>query len=107
MKNRPLNRGAVAALSALLLGFASSAAYADLHEVKEDIKHDSKEAAHKTGEAARDFGHATANAARTVGHGIAHTSREGYEATKRATKRVFHKDDSREETREETHRDDA
>ncbi len=102
MKNRlhhPL------ALAALLLGFAfvSPAAHADLHEVKENIKHDSKEAAHKTGEAARDFGHATAHAAKTVGHGIAHASREGWEATKRTTKRVFHKDGSREET----HGDDA
>ncbi len=97
MKNRPF------ILAALLLGLVSTAAHADLHEVKEDIKHDSKEAAHKTGEAARDFGHATANAARTVGHGIAHTSREGWEATKRTTKRVFHKDGSKEETR----RDDA
>lgn len=83
-------------LAALVLGMASTMAHADVHEVKEDIKHDSKEAATKTGHAARDFGHATANAARTVGHGIAHASREGYEATKRATKRVFHKDGSAE-----------
>ncbi|HKT92290.1 MAG TPA: hypothetical protein VJS18_08970 [Paraburkholderia sp.] len=83
-------------LAALVLGMASTMAHADLHEVKENIKHDSKEAATKTGHAARDFGHATANAARTVGHGIAHASREGYEATKRATKRVFHKDGSGE-----------
>jgi hypothetical protein len=80
-------------LAALVLGMASSMAHADVHEVKENIKHDSKEAAVKTGHAARDFGHATANAARTVGHGIAHVSREGWDATKRATKRVFHKDD--------------
>jgi hypothetical protein len=80
-------------LAALVLGMASSMAHADLHEVKENIKHDSKEAAVKTGHAARDFGHATANAARTVGHGIAHVSREGWDATKRTTKRVFHKDD--------------
>lgn len=91
-------------LTALLLGMMSSAAYADLHTVKEDIKHDSKEAAAKTGHAARDFGHATANAARSVGHGIAHVSREGWEGTKRATKRVFHKDEgsSRETSRTET-----
>ncbi|QGZ59923.1 hypothetical protein [Paraburkholderia acidiphila] len=79
-------------LAAFVLGMASTMAHADVHEVKENIKHDSKEAAAKTGHAAREFGHATANAARTVGHGIAHASREGYEATKRATKRVFHKD---------------
>jgi hypothetical protein len=83
-------------LTALLLGMVSSAAYADLHEVKENIKHDSKEAATATGHAARDFGHATAHAAKTVGHDIAHVSREGWEATKRTTKRVFHKDDSSE-----------
>ncbi|CAM2164273.1 conserved exported hypothetical protein [Paraburkholderia sacchari] len=92
-------------LAALLAGMASSAAYADLHEVKENIKQDSKEAAVKTGHAARDFGHATADAAKTVGHGIAHVSREGWEGTKhatregwegtkRATKRVFHTDSS-------------
>ncbi|HTR05064.1 MAG TPA: hypothetical protein VMJ11_00020 [Paraburkholderia sp.] len=80
-------------LAALVLGMASSMAHADLHEVKENIKRDSKEAAVKTGHAARDFGHATASAAKAVGHGIAHVSREGYEATKRATKRVFHKDE--------------
>jgi hypothetical protein len=79
-------------LAALVLGMTSTMAHADLHEVKEDIKRDSKEAAVKTGHAARDFGHATAHAAKAVGHGIAHASREGYEATKRATKRVFHKD---------------
>ncbi|SDC50665.1 hypothetical protein [Paraburkholderia lycopersici] len=83
-------------LAALVLGVASTMARADLHEVKENIKHDSKEAAAKTGHAARDFGHATASAAKAVGHGIAHASREGYEATKRATKRVFHKDGSNE-----------
>lgn len=81
-------------LAALLSGLVSSAAHADLHEVKENIKRDSKEAAAKTGQAARHFGHATASAAKEIGHGIAHTSREGYEATKRATKRVFHKDDA-------------
>jgi hypothetical protein len=79
---------------ALLLGLISSVAHADLHDAKEDVKHDAKSAATATGHAARDFGHATANAARSIGHGIAHASREGYEATKRATKRVFHKDDS-------------
>jgi hypothetical protein len=83
-------------LTALLLGMVSSAAYADLHDVKENIKHDSKEAAHATGNAAREFGHATAHAAKTVGHGIAHASREGWDATKRTTKRVFHKDESSE-----------
>ncbi|QBR03323.1 hypothetical protein [Paraburkholderia pallida] len=85
-------------LAALLLGTMSSAAYADLHEVKEDIKRDSKEAAAKTGHAARDFGHATAHAAKTVGHGIANASREGWDATKRTTKRVFHKDESSRES---------
>jgi hypothetical protein len=103
MKNRPLNLRGSLVFAALLLGVASSAAHADLHEVKEDIKHDSKTAAHKTGEAARDFGHATAHAAKTVGHGIAHASREGWDATKRTTKRVFHKDGAREDT----HGDDA
>lgn len=81
---------------ALLLGMVSSVAHADLHEAKETIKHDAKSAATATGHAARDFGHATASAAKSIGHGIAHASREGYEATKRATKRVFHKDDSDE-----------
>ncbi|WP_321842630.1 hypothetical protein [Paraburkholderia bannensis] len=103
MKNHSLSSRSSFVLAALLLGLASSAAHADMHEVKENIKHDSKEAAHKTGEAARDFGHATANAARTVGHGIAHTSREGWEATKRTTKRVFHKDGAKEDA----HDDDA
>ena len=64
-------------LALLLLAVVSPAAHADLSEVKQDIKRDSKEAAHKTGEAARGFGHATASAAKTVGHGIAHASREG------------------------------
>jgi len=36
-------------LAALVLGMASTMAHADLHEVKENIKHDSKEAATKTG----------------------------------------------------------
>lgn len=61
-------------LALLLLAVVSPAAHADLSEVKQDIKRDSKEAAHKTGEAARGFGHATASAAKTVGHGIAHAS---------------------------------
>ncbi|MEQ0772619.1 hypothetical protein ABLT15_09990 [Paraburkholderia tropica] len=92
-------------LAALAFGLASSAAFADVHEVKEDIKHDTKSAAKTTGHAARDFGHATASAAKTVGHGIAHGTREGWDATKhathegwdatkRTTKRVFHKDDA-------------
>lgn len=96
-------------LAALLAGMASSAAYADLHEVKENIKQDSKEAGHATANAAKAVGHGTANAARavghgtadaarTVGHGIAHVSREGWEGTKRATKRVFHSDSSGRET---------
>jgi hypothetical protein len=101
MKNRSI------VFAALLLGLVSSAAHADLHEVKEDIKHDSKEAAHKTGEAARGFGHATASAAKSVGHGIAHASREGWDATKRTTKRVFHKDESRDDAKVESHRDNA
>ncbi|MBN3793107.1 hypothetical protein [Burkholderia sp. Ac-20353] len=80
--------------SALVLALISPIAHADMSEVKQDIKRDSKEAAHKTGEAARSFGHATASAAKTVGHGIAHASREGWDATKRTTKRVFHKSDT-------------
>ncbi|MGK8203937.1 hypothetical protein ACRS8P_14965 [Burkholderia cenocepacia] len=80
--------------TALVLALISPLAHADLSEVKQDIKRDSKEAAHKTGEAARSFGHATASAAKTVGHGIAHASREGWDATKRTTKRIFHKNDS-------------
>ena len=80
--------------TALVLALISPLAHADMSEVKQDIKRDSKEAAHKTGEAARDFGHATASAAKTVGHGIAHASREGWDAAKRTTKRIFHKDDS-------------
>ncbi|KVN25683.1 hypothetical protein WJ63_00130 [Burkholderia pyrrocinia] len=89
----------------LVLALISPIAHADLSEVKQDIKRDSKEAAHKTGEAARGFGHATASAAKAVGHGVAHASREGWDATKhasregwdatkRTTKRVFHKDGS-------------
>ncbi|CAG9210305.1 putative signal peptide protein [Paraburkholderia tropica] len=92
-------------LAALVLGLVSSASFADVHEVKEDIKHDTKSAAKATGHAAKDFGHATASAAKSVGHGIAHGSREGWDATKRVThegwdatkrttKRVFHKDDA-------------
>ncbi len=80
--------------TALVLALISPIAHADMSEVKQDIKRDSKEAAHKTGEVARGFGHATASAAKTVGHGIAHASREGWDATKRTTKRIFHKSDS-------------
>ena len=80
--------------TAFVLALLSPIAHADMSEVKQDIKRDSKEAAHKTGEAARGFGHATASAAKTVGHGIAHASREGWNATKRTTKRIFHKNDS-------------
>jgi hypothetical protein len=82
--------------TAIVLALISPIAHADMSEVKQDIKRDSKEAAHKTGEAARSFGHATASAAKTVGHGIAHVSREGWDATKRTTKRIFHKNDSGE-----------
>ncbi len=82
--------------AALVLALLSPLAHADMSEVKQDIKRDSKEAAHKTGEAARSFGHATASAAKAVGHGVAHASREGWEATKRTTKRVFHKNDASE-----------
>ncbi|KWC43330.1 hypothetical protein [Burkholderia ubonensis] len=91
--------------AALVFATVCPAAHADLSEVKQDIKRDSKEAAHKTGEAARSFGHATASAAKAVGHGVAHASREGWDATKHATRegwdatkrttqRVFHKDGS-------------
>ncbi|MDR3097938.1 MAG: hypothetical protein LBV73_12800 [Paraburkholderia sp.] len=91
-------------LAALLLGMVSSAAYADLHDVKENIKHDSKEAATKTGHAARDFGHDVAHVSREGWEGTKRVSREGWEgtkrvsregwdSTKRATKRVFHKDE--------------
>lgn len=69
--------------TALVLALISPIAHADMSEVKQDIKRDSKEAAHKTGEAARSFGHATASAAKAVGHGVAHASREGWDATKR------------------------
>ncbi|EKS9799616.1 MULTISPECIES: hypothetical protein [Burkholderia] len=82
--------------TALVLALISPIAHADMSEVKQDIKRDSKEAAHKTGEAARSFGHATASAAKAVGHGVAHASREGWDATKRTTKRIFHKNDSGE-----------
>jgi len=82
--------------TAFVLALISPIAHADMSEVKQDIKRDSKEAAHKTGEAARSFGHATASAAKTVGHGVAHASREGWNATKRTTKRIFHKNDSGE-----------
>ncbi|WP_175906139.1 hypothetical protein [Burkholderia seminalis] len=78
---------------ALVLALISPIAQADLSAVKQDLKRDSKEAAHKTGEAARSFGHATASAAKAVGHGVAHASREGWDATKRTTKRIFHKRD--------------
>ncbi|WP_241303639.1 hypothetical protein [Burkholderia stabilis] len=82
--------------AALVLALLSPIAHADMSEVKQDIKRDSKEAAHKTGEAARSFGHATASAAKAVGHGVAHASREGWDATKRTTKRIFHKNGSAE-----------
>ncbi|MDN7431200.1 hypothetical protein CFB89_14400 [Burkholderia sp. AU16741] len=82
--------------AALVLALLSPLAHADMSEVKQDIKRDSKEAAHKTGEAARSFGHATASAAKAVGHGVAHVSREGWDATKRTTKRIFHKNDAGE-----------
>ncbi|KVH64928.1 hypothetical protein WS89_03525 [Burkholderia sp. MSMB1072] len=82
--------------AALVSALLSPLAHADMSEVKQDIKRDSKEAAHKTGDAARSFGHATASAAKAVGHGVAHASREGWEATKRTTKRIFHKNDSGE-----------
>ena len=59
--------------TALVLALISPIAHADMSEVKQDIKRDSKEAAHKTGEAARS-GHATASAAKAVGHG-SHTRR--------------------------------
>ncbi|MHA6879651.1 hypothetical protein [Ralstonia pseudosolanacearum] len=78
------------ALAALMLALLSPAARADLGEMKQDIKQGSKDAAKKTGHAAREFGHATANAAKTVGHGVANAAHE----TKRATKRLFHKSDS-------------
>ncbi|HEB3531033.1 TPA: hypothetical protein RZC51_002540 [Burkholderia cenocepacia] len=80
----------------LVLALLGPLAHADMSEVKQDIKRDSKEAAHKTGDAARSFGHATASAAKAIGHGVAHASREGWEATKRTTKRIFHKNDSGE-----------
>lgn len=82
--------------TAFVVALISPIAHADMSEVKQDIKRDSKAAAHKTGEAARSFGHATASAAKTVGHGIAHASREGWDATKRTTKRIFHKNGSSE-----------
>ncbi|MCA7954419.1 hypothetical protein LGM43_29555 [Burkholderia seminalis] len=81
---------------ALVLALISPIAQADLSAVTQDLKRDSKEAAHKTGEAARSFGHATASAAKAVGHGVAHASREGWDATKRTTKRILHKRDSGE-----------
>lgn len=96
MKTRQSARQLVrqCALAALLLGTMSSVAYADLHEVKEDIKHDSKEAAAKTGQAARNFGHDVAHVSREGWEGTKRVSREGWEGTKRATKRVFHKEDA-------------
>ncbi len=71
----------------LMLALLSPAAHADLSEMKQDIKQGSKDAAKKTGHAAKEFGHATANAARTVGHGVKNAAH----ATKCGVKHVFNK----------------
>ncbi len=84
--------------AALVLTLLGPLAHADMSEMKQDIKRDSKNAAHETGDAARRFGHASASAAKAVGHGVAHASREGWEATRRTTQRIFHKHDSAKST---------
>ncbi|MCO5397182.1 hypothetical protein NG900_03100 [Ralstonia sp. 21MJYT02-11] len=86
----------------LMLALLSPVAHADLTEMKQDIKQGTKDAAKKTGHAARDgtkavghatrdgakaVGHATANGARTVGHGF----RDAAHATKCGVKHVFNK----------------
>lgn len=76
-------------LAMLLLALVSSTAQADLAETKQEIKQGTKDAAKKTGHAARDAAHATGRAAKSFGHTVA----DGARATKHAVKRVFHKDD--------------
>jgi hypothetical protein len=71
----------------LALALASPFAHADQSEPKQGIKQDTKDAAKKTGQAARDVGHATANGARAVGHGF----RDAAHATKCGVKHVFNK----------------
>jgi hypothetical protein len=83
----------------LTLALAGPFAYADQSGTKQGgIKQDTKDAATKTGHAARDVGHATANGAREVGHATAngaravgHGFRDAAHATKCGVKHVFNK----------------
>jgi hypothetical protein len=84
--------------AALMIALLSPAAHADLSEMKQDIKQGTKDAAKKTGHAARDAGHATANGARAVGHAtangaraIGHGFRDAAHATKCGIKHLFNK----------------
>lgn len=88
----PLERVAVVKrhlflFAALTLALASPFAHADQSGTKQGIKQGTKDAAKKTGHAARDVGHATTNGARTVGHGF----RDAAHATKCGVKHVFNK----------------
>lgn len=74
-------------LAMLSLALASPFAHADQSDTKQSIKQGTKDAARKTGHAARTVGHATANGARKVGHGF----RDGAHATKCGVKHVFNK----------------
>jgi hypothetical protein len=71
----------------LALALASPFAHADQSQTKQDIKQGTKNAAKKTGQAAREVGHATADGARKVGHGF----RDAAHATKCGVKHVFDK----------------
>ena len=73
--------------AALAFALASPFAHADLSETKQGIKQGTKDAAKKTGHAAREVGHATANGARVVGHGF----RDAAHGTKCGVKHVFNK----------------
>jgi len=82
----------------LTLALASPFAHADQSDTKQGIKQGTKDAATKTGHAARDVGHATANGAREVGHATAngaravgHGFRDAAHATKCGVKHVFNK----------------
>lgn len=84
----PAVKGRLFLLPALMLALLSPLAHADLSEMKQDIKHGTKDAAKKTGHAAKEVGHATANGARAVGHGF----RDAAHATKCGVKHVFNKE---------------
>ena len=83
----PAVKGRLLLIPALMLALLTPVAHADLSETKENVKQDTKEAARKTGHAAKDDGQAKANAARAVGHGVKNAAH----ATKCGVKHVFKK----------------